>query len=286
MSKRIADRLTLVITLLLALAIGGFAQNPPPRGKPGPPGFGSPGERDPRMGPGPGQGPPPGSGFNLLSAEFFPDNKLVKGVPYSATATTESVQVLGDGTRITRKRTATIHRDSEGRTRIEHKLDSIGPFPVAGEPPHLIFINDVVAGTRYVLEVNNRTARKLMPPPNGAPPFAPPAPPQARIEALGKQTIEGIEAVGTRATVTIPAGQIGNDRPISIVSERWESPELQIVVLNKHNDPRIGETVYSLTGINRGEPARSLFEVPADFKVVEAPPPGPPMRRMKRPENE
>ena len=50
--------------------------------------------------------------------------------------------------------------------------------------------------------------------------------PGARTESLGKQNIEGVEAEGTRTTVTIPAGKIGNELPIDIVSERWYSPAL------------------------------------------------------------
>src|SRR5439155_694874 len=49
-------------------------------------------------------------------------------------------------------------------------------------------------------------------------------------ESLGSQTVDGLEATGTRTTVTIPAGAIGNERPIEVVSERWYSPELQVVV--------------------------------------------------------
>ena len=88
-------------------------------------------------------------------------------------------------------------------------------------------------------------------------------------EDLGKQTIEGVEAQGTRVTITIPAGEIGNERPLEIVSERWYSPELQVDVMTRHNDPRTGETTYRLTNINRAEPAKSLFEVPADYTVQE-----------------
>jgi hypothetical protein len=91
--------------------------------------------------------------------------------------------------------------------------------------------------------------------------------------------IEGVEAEGTRSTVTIPVGKVGNDRPIEIVSERWYSPELQVVVLSKHSDPFAGENVYRLTNITRGEPAASLFEVPADYTVESGPPP----RQPKRP---
>lgn len=88
-------------------------------------------------------------------------------------------------------------------------------------------------------------------------------------EDLGEQLIEGIKAQGNRSTVTIPAGEIGNDRPIEIVSERWYSPELQTVVMTRHNDPRTGETTYKLTNINRSEPAKSLFEVPSDYTVKD-----------------
>ena len=92
-------------------------------------------------------------------------------------------------------------------------------------------------------------------------------------EDLGKQMIEGVEAEGTRTTVTIPAGEIGNERPIEIVSERWYSPELQLVVMTRHSDPRSGETTYKLTNINRSEPAKSLFEVPSDYTIKETIPP-------------
>ena len=91
-------------------------------------------------------------------------------------------------------------------------------------------------------------------------------------ESLGTQTIEGVKAEGTRTTMTIPAGTIGNDLPIQIVSERWYSPELKTVVMSKHSDPRMGDTVYRLTNINRSEPARSLFEAPADYTVAEGKP--------------
>jgi len=90
---------------------------------------------------------------------------------------------------------------------------------------------------------------------------------RAKAESMDKQLIEGVEAEGTRTTVTIPAGQIGNERAIEIVSERWYSPELQTVVMTKHSDPRFGETVYRLTNISRSEQPRSLFEVPGDYTV-------------------
>jgi hypothetical protein len=90
---------------------------------------------------------------------------------------------------------------------------------------------------------------------------------------LGSQTMEGILANGTRVTITIPAGQIGNDRAIDIVTEVWTSPDLKTVVYSKRSDPRMGEQTFQLTNIVRGEPDPSLFTVPADFKIIDGPQP-------------
>ncbi len=112
-------------------------------------------------------------------------------------------------------------------------------------------------------------------------------PNEVKEEQLGKQIIEGVEAEGTRTTVTIPAGEIGNERAIEIVSERWFSPELQLVVMTRNSDPRTGETTYKLTNINRAEPAKSLFEVPSDYTIKEGPGSGPriaPLRKRVTPE--
>jgi hypothetical protein len=90
-------------------------------------------------------------------------------------------------------------------------------------------------------------------------------------EDLGSQTIEGVKAEGTRSTVTIPAGKVGNDKPLAIVSERWVSSELGLTVLSRHSDPRLGTTTYRLTGIDRREPPAALFETPAGYTVEEGP---------------
>ena len=90
-------------------------------------------------------------------------------------------------------------------------------------------------------------------------------------EDLGSQTMEGVLVNGVRTTRTIPAGQIGNEKPITIVTEVWTSPELKTVVYSKRSDPRMGEQTFRLTNIVRAEPSPSLFTVPADFKVVDGP---------------
>jgi hypothetical protein len=91
-----------------------------------------------------------------------------------------------------------------------------------------------------------------------------------KTESLGRQTIEGVPADGRRTTMTIPAGVAGNDLAMHIVVENWYSPDLETTILSKHSDPRNGETVTRLLNISRGEPARALFEVPADYKLSES----------------
>ena len=89
------------------------------------------------------------------------------------------------------------------------------------------------------------------------------------VESLGTQFMEGVAVEGTRTTMTIPAGQIGNEQPINIVSERWFSPDLKVLVMSRQSDPRFGETTYRLTNLTRAEPSPQLFEIPADFTIVD-----------------
>jgi hypothetical protein len=247
-----------------------------------------------------------GNTFTFVNSEFSFD-RLVKGAPYSAQAITEMTQILSDGNRIVNTSTAAVYRDGEGRTRREQTLKAIGPFAPSGEPLKSISINDPVAGVAYVLEPHSHMARKIQgfriesggggaaggfkvnssggeggnftfTRTTGGEVQVKAATAEAKIreekertgfrnEDLGTQTVEGVSAVGTRTTVTIPAGQIGNERAIEIVDERWFSQELQTMVMTRHNDPRSGESVYRLTNISRTEPDHSLFEVPSDYTL-------------------
>jgi hypothetical protein len=93
---------------------------------------------------------------------------------------------------------------------------------------------------------------------------------QINMEDLGTQTMEGVVVTGERSTRTIAAGQIGNEKPIEIVTEIWTSPELKTVVMSKRSDPRMGEQTFRLTNIVRTEPDAALFTVPGDFRIVES----------------
>jgi len=238
--------------------------------------------------------PPPGHGFGhgpgrdeirFLGFEAGLGDKTVTGAPFSASFTTESTETLSDGNQIKHTSTGSIARDSQGRTRRDMTLPAFGATAVAGQAaPHVTFVNDPVAGTRYILEADTKTARQMPAPPDksqftrkthtGGGPGAEAADKETVTTSLGTQTIGGVTAEGTRYTRTIPAGQIGNAKPIVIVSERWYSADLQMVVMTKRSDPRSGDTTFQMTSIARTEPAASLFQVPADYTLAKAGPRG------------
>ena len=103
--------------------------------------------------------------------------------------------------------------------------------------------------------------------------------PEVRTRKLATKELEGVRVEGTETTVTIRAGAMGNKLPIRLVSERWYSPELKVVVMTRRIDPRFGETRFRLTNVVRGEPPAHLFEVPSDFRIDDQQrPPAQPIR--------
>jgi len=262
------NRFGSLLTLALATGVCAFAQ-PGPHGR----GPGGPGD------------------FAFMRGEFGFAGKVVTGAPYSAQAVRQFTQTLADGTHIQRSTTSSMARDSQGRTRTEETMSAIGPMTASGGSARTqVFIHDPVASMSYVLDPNAKSARQMQvprgragfqgrrggPPPAGAAgngPF-PRGRNQANVkrEDLGTQVMQGITVQGTRETRTIPAGQAGNDRAMEVVTETWRSPDLQVVVMSKTSDPRMGESVYQLTNINRAEPDASLFSVPSGYSVQQGRP--------------
>lgn len=241
----------------------------------------------------------PDMGMDFMSMPIGVAGKTILGAPYSAEAVTDVVQTLADGNRIVRESRTTVYRAAAGRTRREGRLPMIGPIAGGAEDRLQVQITDPEKGVSYILDMEARRAHKTPIPririAQGAAstgsgvsfeaPLLPPPPGGAHgqvlfrrvmgsslvpvVEQLGTQSIEGVTAEGTRSTMTIPAGAIGNEQPINVVSERWYSPRLKVLVLSRQNDPRYGETTYRLTNIIQGEPSSDLFQVPQDFTVGE-----------------
>ncbi len=219
----------------------------------------------------------------------------VTGAPYSATTTSESVQALADGNRIVNRTTCNLFRDGQGRVRREDVAENGAVVSV--------MIMDPVANASYTLDPADRTVRKVALLRqtmvvssdravreiavasageaiagqvrakmaittgfvNGGAEVVSVTPASLRREALGTQDMEGVAVEGTRTVSTIPAGQIGNERPIDTVSEQWYSKDLKMTIMSRHSDPRSGETTYRVTNLRRGEPDPTLFQVPGDY---------------------
>ena len=273
---RFNERINLGLSMLamaISLASGiAFAQSESQEAPPPPPG---PGMFHARPGSGPEMAP---DAVGFVGFEEGLGDKTVTGAPFTASFSTESTQTLADGNQIKRNISGTFARDGQGRTRREMTLPPMGPWADSGKPaPHVVFINDPVAGTRYALEPDRKIARKMPAPRAGnrgksgavAAQFLQKHQGEVITTSLGTQTIGGISAEGTRYTRTIPSGEIGNAKPIQIITERWYSPDLQTFVMTKHSDPRMGETVFQLTNIQRQEPGASLFQVPSDYTVKQ-----------------
>src|SRR3954465_8480934 len=86
---------------------------------------------------------------------------------------------------------------------------------------------------------------------------------------LEHKTTDGIAVEGHSTRTVIPAGQIGNEQPLTITNEEWRSPDLHVLVMTRHTAPRSGESTYRLTNIIRAEPDASLFMVPPDYTVKD-----------------
>lgn len=190
--------------------------------------------------------------FEYVGGQLLNGNPI-KGAPYSADAVTEMTQTLPDGSHIVNRSASTLFRDSEGRERREESIARLGAWNAEGEPARAVFISDPVAKVTYSLDANAHTAQKMplpvagpmdagkmtvrafgggeMPPPpagrhqvmiysertvttTGASSAKSPA----KVEQLGTQTIEGVQAQGTRTTVTIP--QARSEMSATLTSSR------------------------------------------------------------------
>ena len=261
------SKLAILTLVLISGAAYSQSEGPPPDRLP-PPG-GPPAQKDWVFGP-----------HIIGTGPFMHPWKVVTGAPYSATATEHFFQSLVGGNTIDRTTTAQVARDSQGRTYRQESLPG-GPWASQANAKPMIFITDPVAHYSYVLHPDKKLAirRALRTPPEAEQAQSRPShdaffgtkPGDNATETdLGTKDIPGVgTAEGKAVTHTIAAGQIGNAQPIISTSESWYSPDLQIVVASKHNDPRMGQSSYTLSNIQRGEPNASLFQVPSDYTIQD-----------------
>lgn len=223
--------------------------------------------------------------LRISASTHCSDGCAVRGLPYSAERVTESVKVLADGNRIVQRNTEKLYRDGDGRTRVESEWK--------GKP--LVQIQDPVEGMSYRLYPDTKTGYRMAitaPAPtrtSGAAQAGPAAPvPGAtkvaeqlapamagdaaavtQSRSLGTKQIEGMTAVGTQTTATVPAGAAGNVKPMVSTTEMWLARDLWIPLEMRMTNPFMGESVMRVRNLSRLEPPPALFAVPADYTVRE-----------------
>jgi hypothetical protein len=219
------------------------------------------------------QGPPAGRGPGRGGMMGFGPGmgRTVAGAPYSALEVVETSQTLSGGNAISTRTQSNVYRDGMGRVRTE----------TTGSARTTIRIHDPVAGVVRELDTQAKVVRETPLPAfrgaNGPPRYRTndrTSDPNVATETLAMQTINGVQATGVRVTRTIPAGQIGNQQPIVIVRETWQSVDLKVPVMTRTSDPRFGTVTTQLTNITRAEPDPALFQAPADYTVTRGRGPG------------
>ena len=188
------------------------------------------------------------------------------GSPVSVQQIEERVHNLPDGSSTVEIMTSNIYRDSIGRLRIES-------IPGGSGESHPVFLVDPTSGVKAVLSAKDKLAYRIKGPKAGENGFAygvggmgeglPSGLWRTSTENLGRRTIDGIEVEGQRITQTS-----SNQPSLVAVYDRWYSRDLRVTALAEASGPS-GRHTARIQNVRRGEPDPALFNVPADFKIVD-----------------
>jgi len=192
--------------------------------------------------------------------------------PLSAVLVEHVDQSLSDGTRISHESHETVMRDGLGRIYRAREVNR--PGYSESEPRLIITITDPVQHVHYqcISTVRSCLKNNYQNAEISRGKFFTDKAQGVTVEDLGSSTISGVEVQGERVTRVIPEGSIGNDRPITDITETWHSKALEVDMQVTRTDPRIGTRTISLTQINLVEPDPQYFQVPEGYTVRD---PGP-----------
>lgn len=197
--------------------------------------------------------------------------EAMTGAPFSAEQVSSRLRILPDGTRVEQPATGgqMLYRDGQGRIREE----TFSLAPPGERKVSMVMISDPVDGFHYTLDPKNKIAHRVkvrvqLPVP-GEQRKTGPSGPNVTRQPLGLQIVNGVPAQGELATLTIPAGTAGNDRPMVDTFEIWTSVELQWTVKQVIRGPLRGESTMELLNISRQEPDPLLFRIPPDYQITD-----------------
>jgi hypothetical protein len=196
----------------------------------------------------------------------------IPGLPFSATIVLEVERYWPDGSTQTRRTINLIARDSSGRT--HNEVRRLMPEYFHGSPELMsVQLFDPATRIRMVYEPALRVAHEQLVPQK--PRTAATPNPLLHIDDLGTTTLNGLQAKGTRRTLTVYPGRKGE--PIEVEDEYWYSAELHLNLLVRHTDPRLGVETIGVSNLKREEPHASMFLLPPGYKVLEDAQPASPL---------
>ncbi len=212
--------------------------------------------------------PDGGTSYHVAGVDLLP----VPGHPFTAQSRIDWDRTLGDGTTVKLHLDANLARDGQGRMYREQRGFYSGDhgssrlITILLYDPIALTKTTCSAATKHCTVTSYHPPRDFTPIPAGV--FAEGSRSLAR-EDLGRSSMDGLDVTGTKETLTINAGAVGNDKPLVTTKEFWYSPDLLTNLAVTRNDPRQGLQSIHLSNVSRSEPDPQIFAVPSGFTVQE-----------------
>jgi hypothetical protein len=220
----------------------------------------------------PTHAPDGGTSFTVSGVELL----NIPGIPLIGKSSITWTRPLPDGSTVSTHLEANLARDSQGRIYRERR--SFVPENSNLAPRlTMIYIFDPVARTDTTCTVATHECVITNFHPWGVTSLA--AQPVGLFangtryltrENLGTNVMDGLDVVGTRETVTINPGVVGNDRPLVSTREFWYAESLKTNLVVTRNDPREGKQVIRLIDFSKSEPNPELFSPPPGYVIRDA----------------
>lgn len=200
----------------------------------------------------------------------------IANAPFFATLDTESVKYTADGASMTFENRRHIGRDGRGRI-YEERWYLVPKNSNVRSEMNWIQIADPKQRTLYNFSPQKHICDLLKYDPEDDLSVASARPQKTHTvqnddgsqtwEDLGANNLAGVDTVGTRETTVTNPGVMGNDLPLTSVSEYWHSDRFGINLLSMRSSPFFGKETFTITELTPGEPEARLFELPAGYTI-------------------
>ncbi|MGI4831204.1 MAG: hypothetical protein ACRYFU_23900 [Janthinobacterium lividum] len=194
------------------------------------------------------------------------------GLPFTGTDTILRTRSVEGGS-VTTAETSQVIRDSDGRLyRERHHFGLLNADPQ--KTLYAFYVLDPTTHTRTECLLATHACNVSSYHPRLSFPLQPAGPfdEGKRIlvrQSLGPQITDGLTLTGTRETITILPGIVGNDHALTLTRDFWYFPDLKTNIKVIRTDPREGTEAIHLEILSRTAPDPSAFVIPASYTVTD-----------------